>query len=194
MFVEFRTREVIASGGGSSPGYLGLGHAIMPNQFTVIQATIGVLFLLGCAPLPVTVVNPTPLSVTVANPGDIAKAEGIQRPYQAWGDCNYGKPTPGACNFTVTTPPAQRIVIEFASALCVMGADQVIDMSISTTVADQTAVHHMEGSPGPNGFTRVVKLYADPSTTILFNSVSRNTSNKTSFCSFSLSGQAVSVL
>lgn len=83
---------------------------MLQSKISTSVGLLGATLLYGCTPMP------TPVIVT--NPADIAKAEGIQQPYQAQAHCNFAKAFPDACNATITSPPSQRLVIEFVSVSC----------------------------------------------------------------------------
>jgi hypothetical protein len=166
-------------------------------------------------PLPVQIVNPPnvpPSTVTVANPvspTDIAKALGIGTPFQAEVQC---APDNGSgCAGTFAVPSNQRIVLEYASAECLIDRNtQVLSHARVNTVATGVfGVDHripttdhvgvLDGA-STNSVTvgQTVRLYASPGTFITVSaqvgfSGSANPSPNFPRCTFDLSGQSVPV-
>ena len=134
---------------------------------------------------------PAPEPVIVSNPADIAKAEGIQQPYQAKADCVFGKPYPDACDATISTPPSQRLVIEFVSASCGL-ASRVTVIQLGPFVNGVQVFHKLVPNLGYVAGQQV-RLYADQSSNILFNVLSSKPEGPGANCFFSISGQAISV-
>src|SRR5947207_2636834 len=62
----------------------------------------------------------SPLPVTVTNPADIAKAEGVQHPYQASVACGFPDNT---CTGSINTPNNQRLILEYVSGFCEWNAN-----------------------------------------------------------------------
>lgn len=155
--------------------------------------SVGVVAVLAAVSLsgPGWALGSTP--VTVVNPADIAKAEGIQQPYQAPLDCEFNGFT---CDAQIQAPPTQRLVIEFVSATCALTAsNQIVDVTLNTVVGGLSVSHYLIAQP-PQGssssISQQVRIYADPSSTIeFFFRTSEGNSGK--FCLISMSGQAVTV-
>jgi hypothetical protein len=146
--------------------------------------------------LPTWALGSTP--VTVVNPGDIAKAEGIQQPYQANVSCTFGQAFPfnNSCDTNFGTPSSQRLVIEFVSGQCPLEANNIVtEAAILTTVGGGGTIRHylsvQQPSSQPSTISQPVRIYADPSSTIFFEVITLNP-NKFG-CQFSVSGQAITV-
>src|SRR5262249_27663935 len=134
--------------------------------------------------------------VTVVNPADIAKAEGIQHPYQA-GEivCSFTDFSPNGCLGHMDTPPTQRLVIEFISFVCGLNPGvRIAGASITTKVGPgQGVTHHLAVPAAPsNAIGQQVRIYADPASTMSLN-VETTADNPAAACIFSLSGQAIDV-
>jgi hypothetical protein len=156
-----------------------------------VAATLAAICLCG----PAWALGSTP--VTVVNPADIAKAEGIQHPYQMGEiDCPFDPPFLNACLGHLNTPPTQRLVIEFVSAACGLDAGVTFTRaSITTNVGAgiQGVTHHLAVPAPPSAnISQLVRIYADPATTMSF-SVETTANNPGAACIFSLSGQTIDV-
>jgi hypothetical protein len=141
--------------------------------------------------------------VTVVNPADIAKAEGIQQPYQASTNCNFTTSDPLNCLAQIFTPESQRLVIEFVSGSCATPTNDnnIVIAKIGTTSGGKFVDHILAPqppvlSPGSGAqfisISQQVRLYADPLSIIEFGVNTANVSNPDG-CQFNLSGQAVTV-
>ena len=155
-----------------------------------VAATLAAICLSG----PAWALGSTP--VTVVNPADIAKAEGIQHPFQA-GEivCSFSGFFLDSCLGQMTTPPTQRLVIEFISVVCGLNSGvRIAGVSITTKVGPGQGVPHHLAIPAPpaNAIGQQVRIYADPATTMSFN-VETTADNPAAACIFSLSGQAIDV-
>lgn len=149
-------------------------------------ATLAAICLSG----PAWALGSTP--VTVVNPADIAKAEGIQHPFQA-GDIECIV-SGFECGGSLTAPPTQRLVIEFVSASCGLNPGIVIiGAALQTFVAGGSA-HHFFAAPPPSSknLSQQVRLYADPGSDLVF-SLELSGANPGGNCIFSVSGQAIAV-
>jgi hypothetical protein len=170
------------------------------RDFTFLVGVVTALaafFLPGAA----WAVGSTP--VTVVNPADIAKAEGIQQPYQARTFCTFTTSDPLNCLATISSPQSQRLVIEFVSGNCAIAAsngNNILTATIGTiiggnfvdhTLAPQPPVPTLQGTQFVN-ISQQVRLYADPLTIIQFHVNTVNPSTQEN-CQFNLSGQAVTV-
>lgn len=133
--------------------------------------------------------------VTVVNPADIAKAEGIQHPYQA-GDilCNFSDISPDVCEGQLNAPATQRLVIEFVSAACGLVSGVTFTGATMQTTAGNVSVVHSLAAPAPpsHNIGQQVRIYVDPASTMFFT-VEMTGSNLGGLCTFSLSGQAIAV-
>jgi len=177
--------------------------ALIADSTGVLAATGGSpTFLTN--PTPVIIQNPTtnPAPATIVNPADIAKAEGIQHPYQVNVRCQW-KGGNGCDQIDpVKAPATQRLVIEYASGLCVMDVGlQVAGVDIQTTAGGVIATHQLT-VVDPVGVTRggfphvsfgqTVRLYVDPNTNVNIEVLSSNVSTFAD-CDIALSGQAIDV-
>src|SRR6516225_850471 len=92
-------------------------------------------------------------AVTVDNPEDIAKAEGIQTPFQTEEACDF-KGTTCLVAFNIL-PPSQRLVIEFLSGACGVIGNNVISLVRLTTTVSGVAANHafVIGPPLNSGFS-----------------------------------------
>jgi len=168
---------------------------LTPLAIAAFAATLaGPAFALGATP------------VTVTNPGDIAKAAGIQRPFQLTLSCPsnaYGN----GC-FTAFTQGAQRLVIEYVSVRCEQIVGQAVTaLEVGTSVGGAGATHELTigdriGSQGYYGsgtrevnVGRKVRLYADANTQVSVSSTFAGNSGTPGypFCVYTLSGQQVDV-
>ena len=84
--------------------------------------------------------------VTVVNPADIAKAQGIQQPYQVAIFCASGGV---GCGGDLLLPSAQRLVIEYAPATAASTAEpSLADISITTNSGGAIASHYISQTSG----------------------------------------------
>jgi hypothetical protein len=139
--------------------------------------------------------------VTVVNPADIAKAEGIQTPFQGAGSCTFSG---GACGGQINIPPSQRLVVEFVTAACNVIGDNVLSNSEITIVGSGAVIAHQlianapisgfGGSFGVSKISQLVRVYTDAGDgpAFLFQS-SGFGANDGQECTFSVSGQLVAV-
>ena len=140
------------------------------------------------APPPFVTGQPTP--VIVENPEDIAKAAGIQQPYVRQGACKFlGS---NCTDDSLQILSSQRLVIEFVSGECVIGNVSPLSVSLVVTTSGAIARHHLsvQQTTEPK-FSQLVRVYADPSSTLTF-SVNAPSATAGS-CVWALSGQAVAV-
>jgi hypothetical protein len=139
--------------------------------------------------------------VTVVNPEDIAKAEGIQQPYQTRAFCTFTTSDPHNCFAEIFSPQSQRLVIEFVSGSCAIPAsdgNNVLTATIGTTSGGNFVDHTLVTQPPVPTLqgtefvimSQQVRLYADPSSIIQFSVNTASVSNPDN-CQFNLSGQAV---
>ena len=78
---------------------------------------------LVCAAGPVPVPPTAPVAVTIINPASIAKAEGVQHPFQLAVSCeSTGSAT---CESPFKLPANRRLVIEYVSSRCNVPANSV---------------------------------------------------------------------
>jgi hypothetical protein len=169
-------------------------------------SVVGVLAAFAASFLPgaAWAVGSTP--VTVVNPADIAKAEGIQHPYQAQEGCFFPAAFPQECGAIIHNPASQRLVIEFVSGLCGIPSgnnNNVTEAVIKTIIGGDLVPHFLPAQPPvlrSDGIQQIitvsqqVRLYADPGEDILLQAFTVNPSDiGGSGCRFSLSGQAVTV-
>jgi hypothetical protein len=167
--------------------------------FTSIAVVLTAICLSGSA----WALGSTP--VTVVNPADIAKAEGIQTPFQAHGVCTF---SPGVCSGVIDVPPSQRLVIEFVSAFCIVGGNNVISNGTLATSTGGSFVDHyliasapisnLGGTQGIVTVSQLVRIYTDAGSGgsagggigFSFESSGNNQGNT---CDFAVSGQLVAV-
>src|SRR5438045_979271 len=81
--------------------------------------------------------------VTVVNPTDIAKASGIQHPYQDEpGSCAFGGGD--SCTKVFNPPANQRVVIEYVSGACAFdGGAPLVQVVVVTTVNGIGVAHRL---------------------------------------------------
>jgi hypothetical protein len=145
--------------------------------------------------------------VTVTNPADIAKAEGIQHPFQANAICDNSTSNGFAtfCNGSFAVPANQRLVIEYVSVECGIspgeGLRRVIVDTVTTTLAEQEGI----GSAGQHSLNivdhvgvgnfvaigQLVRFYADPGTTISVEAQETGKHAGLFLCTFDLIGQEI---
>ena len=137
-----------------------------------------------------------PSSVIITNPKDIAKAEGIQTPFQVDIFCEWDRGN--GCTGAAHVPANQRFVIEYVSGFCDFADEQTMGTAAVETSTGTTLVDHYLTVPRVTRFAsfgQVVRLYAAPDTDVFVKSgvtpgipdVSKPN------CNFSLSGQMVAV-
>lgn len=147
--------------------------------------------------------------VTVVNAADIAKAQGIQQPFQAGISCSASGGFGIRCSGAISAPAGQRWVIEQISANCrIDNSRQLLSQAwISPSLNGGSVLHYLAindhvGAVGDSGsginvvqLSQPVRLYVDAGGSV---SIGVGTSAITGFtgypnCDFTLSGQAVSV-
>jgi hypothetical protein len=181
----------------------GLGAAVLAVSVLAGSSALGAGPPSG---LSVTVTN-TPLAATVANSTDIAKAQGIQHPFQALVDCSKTVSNGFAtfCDGSFTAPANQRLVVEYAALECEIdtgeGLRRAFVDTVTTTLADQVEVggagrHSLNISDhfGFGNFLALgqpVRFYADPGTTIAVEGQETGSHVGSFFCQFNLVGQAI---
>jgi hypothetical protein len=167
---------------------------------------------------PVTLNPATPNPVTLGNPVDVAKAMGIQHPFefgarQAFVD--------NGCAFTATVPAKQRAVIEFVTGTSTLPAGTPLLAASLSTHTDNSLTSpeinpfedatgevvvpnflliadHLGVDDGLGGrivtFAQTLRAYADAGTVItVAMSTPRRGTNPDAFCFISLSGQLIDV-
>lgn len=156
--------------------------------------------MLRAAPAPVPVPPTAPTEVTVTNPASIAKAEGIQHPFQLEVSCD--SPSSASCELSFRLPANRRLVLEYVSSKCLVPANTVLlSMDVSTTVAPATptrhVLNHVDHPPIDPALPHLaiaahsVKLYADAGSDVILHAA-LNVAQAWN-CDFSLSGQTVDV-
>jgi len=146
-------------------------------------------------------INGTPM-FNLANPADIAKAEGIQHPYQKELECGWPNDN-NHCDVSFTSPTNQRLVIEYVSGSCNLNPGmQLLDVHVITTVGGVRVVHSvgMFNPAGGNFFGNVivqlgqaVRIYADQGTQVEITVLESGVGNTLQVCGWAISGQAVDV-
>lgn len=133
--------------------------------------------------LPVVIENSAAIST------DIAKAQGVQQPFGVPQSCNWNL---GTCSVSMPVPASMRLVIEFVTASCggSSPSPSVFSARLTTTVGPNTAANYELRLHQQALVSELVKIYADPATTVTFTAFSQN---QFGGCSISLSGQLVSV-
>ena len=176
---------------------------------TPIPRTLSLVVSAACAlasPLALAL-GSTP--VTVVNAADIAKAQGIQQPFQAGINCNAAGGFGIRCSGSISVPAGQRWVIEQVSANCRIDntRQQLSQVYLSPTLSGGSILHYLAipdhvGAVGDSGsvinvvqLSQRVRFYVDAGGSV---GIGAGMSAATSFtgypnCDFSLSGQAVSV-
>jgi hypothetical protein len=151
-------------------------------------------------PVPVTI--PSNVSVIVVNPADLAKAQGIQHPYQHREICEFTIGT-SECLRTFQTPANQRLVVEYISSNCGMDAGlQLQKLEITTQLGGPNiTTPHYVTAPDPvitpfgaaiYTFGQTVRLYADQNSPIQVMGVTSGVvSSAGTSCFVSFSGQAI---
>jgi hypothetical protein len=167
-----------------------------------------VLASLFAVPTDVHALGSTP--VTVVNPADIAKAEGIQHPFQGNISCG-GSSSNGfvtLCDGSVTTPTNKRLVIEYVSLECGLDTGEALRRAIVHT---ETTILFEQGGVGSSGdhslnildhfgggttssfvaMGQPVRFYADPGTTISVEAQETGSHVGTFVCTYEMTGQAI---
>jgi hypothetical protein len=160
------------------------------------------LFVMFMA-LPAWALGSTP--VTVVNPSDVAKAEGIQHPYQTEVDCTFNN-TNGCSIVPFNVPANQRFVFEYVAGACALPPGGMLTQVVVGTQAGGANAGHRLGITDHTGtadlttgsvvvsFGQTVRIYADPNTIVTATAVSPAGSNNGSqSCLFTFSGQAIDV-
>lgn len=173
---------------------------------TVVNTPLPVQGTVNVANFPASnnvTLNPaTQNPVTVVNPADIAKALGIQHPYQKEVLCQWPNDN-NHCDVSFTSPTNQRLVFEYISGQCNLNPGmQILDVNVITIAGGARAVHNL-GIVNPAGgnffgnvlvsFGQTVRLYADQGTQVEVTVLESNVGNNLQVCTFALSGQAVNV-
>ena len=198
----------------------------MKSNYQIIRNSLLTLALVaGLAPFnvhalgstPVTVVNPTPIpvgitgtpnvnvtntvpvtgNVSITNSSDIAKAQGIQHPFQIRLEGNAINSYISVAGYQV--PANQRLVVESVEAECTFSSTQVpVAFKLSTTVNSSFVEHIL--NIDPNQFRRPlyqqsqqVRFYADAGSSVGIAIFADSTSSLIGYpnCNFYLSGQLV---
>lgn len=160
-----------------------LGLALLAFFLAANQA-----YALGSTP--VKVVNPDEIAEKVA------KAQGIQHPFQATIYCDSISDT--QCMGILTLPENQRLVIEYISTIqnLPIGFESRYS-SIQTIVDGQYADHVLKGGdPNPYGTvssSQMVRIYADPGTKVTVRSSGKGNSAIVTYGVFRISGQLIDV-
>lgn len=147
--------------------------------------------------------------VTVVNAGDIAKAQGIQQPFQATLNCSAAGGFGIRCFGSAVVPAGQRWVIEYVSANCrIDNGRQLLSQGyVATVLGGRSALHYLTipdhvGAFGDSGSAinvvqlgQPVRLYVDAGSSVSFGAGTSGVSRFDGYpnCDVSLSGQAVSV-
>ena len=137
-----------------------------------------------------------PSPVIVTNPRDIAKAEGIQTPFQVDIFCDWDRGS--GCTGYAHVPANQRLVIEYVSGYCDFTDNQMMAKAVVETSTGTNFVDHYLTVPRVTGFAsfgQVVRLYASPDTDITVRGGVTPGIPEVSkpVCNFSLSGQVIAV-
>lgn len=164
-------------------GFIALTAAITPS----------LAFALGSTP------------VTVVNPTEIAKAQGIEKPFQATIQCvrTFG----ASCSGSTAVPSNQRLIIEYVSGSCEIDSRSqlIADVIVSTTssgvsvshyinVTDKRGVSRGGGVAFDANFGQQVRIYADTGVVFLtLFAAGLTTIPGIPDCTIALSGQAVSL-
>jgi hypothetical protein len=141
-------------------------------------------------------VGSTPVSVV--NAADLAKAMGVQHPFQKAILC--ASRARQSCDGSFVVPNNQRLVIEYVSAKCFADTGaKLADLMIVTSADGTTEVRH-QFALGDTSSSRVligqpVRLYAAPGSTVYalgFEEVTEGNDMGLS-CGVSFSGQSIDV-
>lgn len=177
----------------------------MSSSIAGIVAAVATITVL--VPSPGWAIGSTPVSVV--NPVDIAKAQGIQQPFQSQINCDATGGFGIRCFGAAAVPPGQRWVIEYVSASCLLDNTRqtMSQVYLSTSIGGYAPLHYLAihdrvGAQGDSGTVinvvqlgQPVRLYADAGTSVRFGMGTSGISQFAGYpyCSVSLSGQAVSV-
>jgi hypothetical protein len=166
----------------------------MAKLFTSIAVVLTAICLAGSA----WALSSTP--VTVVNPADIAKAEGIQTPFQGFARCDFSI---DLCTGQISIPLSQRLVIEFVTGSCLVTGNNVISRVTMTTFSAGIDVTHdlNKNAPAPaaNGtlgrvaVSELVRAYADAGSGAVGFEFDSSGPNDGFGCVFTVSGQLVAV-
>lgn len=135
--------------------------------------------------------------VTVVNAAELAKAMGVQHPFQVQMTCAATN-SDASCTNRYPVPPDQRLVIEYVSLQCSNDWNARLIFARLWTSTDGTHFigHYLNlgSSADPAGSMaqvgHVVKLYAAPGSQIMFDAIADASSPH---CVVVLSGQAIDV-
>ena len=171
-------------------------------------------------PLSVTVTNPSSGNVTITNPAtnpvqtaivnaaDIAKAQGIQHPFQANVICGNSSSNGLAtfCDGSFAMPAKQRVVIEYVALECGIdtgeGLRRAFVNTVTTTLAEGgggvgSAGQHSLNIVDHLGIAnfvvigQLVRFYADPGTTVAVEAQETGSHAGSFLCTLDLVGQAI---
>jgi hypothetical protein len=160
--------------------------------------------VLAAGPAAVTTPVPVPASVpvTITNAAAIAKAEGIQHPFQAALECAAQAGLQTCDSALLHLPMNRRLAIEYVSLVCTLVATaQLSAVRVKTTVGTIEVAHALShvDHPAPLGGTgpqhaiagQTVKIYADAGSGVGFSA--ENVSGGEWKCTLTLSGQLIDV-
>jgi hypothetical protein len=156
-------------------------------------------------PVAVTTPVPVPASVpvTITNASAIAKAEGIQHPFQATLECTAQAGLQTCDSALLQLPMNRRLAIEYVSSVCTLVATaQLSAVRVKTTVGTIEVAHALNhvDHPAPLGGTgpqhlaiaaQTVKIYADAGSGVGLSA--ENVSGGEWKCALTLSGQLIDV-
>jgi hypothetical protein len=171
-------------------------HASMARGVRAFAAGISVAAVIAI-PVQAQAAGSTP--VTVVNATELAKAMGVQHPFQTSMTCE-PDPGEGICAWSYAVPSSQRLVIEYVSMQCWLPSTAHLGLlRLYTSINGTDIVRHYlnsgaAGAPfnGSVEFGHLVKLYAAPGSRIQFDGDIRAGDSATS-CTVTLSGQAIDV-
>src|SRR5262249_46384258 len=154
-------------------------------------------------PSPVPLPHPTIPLVNIANPTPLAKAEGIQNPFQSSLDCTLSSATI-TCQLSNPPPANRRVILEYVSAACTLAGPIVLLSGTINTAAESTEVvkHALLFTDRPlndgsgrhvTGAAQVVKIYADKGSPITFTGELNTTTAENPPSGVKVSGQCVDV-
>ena len=182
--------------------FVSLGRLHRSSLLAVMLLAFCSRSALVCAANPVPVPVPTAPGVTVTNPAAIAKAEGIQHPFQESLDC---RPSASlTCEPSFTLNNNRRLVIEYVSAICTIPTNTVLQgVGVRTTVGSGGEILHVLNhvdhpssdiaTPHIAIAAHAVRIYADAGSTVRFAAAVRSTGVPDWSCNVSLSGQSIEV-
>lgn len=170
-------------------------HASMAQGVRTFAAGIAVALAIAI-PFQAQAAGSTP--VTVVNATELAKAMGVQHPFQTSMTCEPYRED-GICMWSYAVPSNQRLVIEYVSMQCWLPSSARLGLlRLYTSVNGADPVRHYlnSGAAAPFGgsveFGHLVKLYAAPGSRIQFDGDIRSGDSST-LCTVTLSGQAIDV-